>query len=253
RYARSESVVSSSTPAPCRSAASSTVYAPQSAVPSIAPSGVRYVWFSRDPTARTTHGPSPAPTMTWLVPAGQWRKSHCRSGRSAPSTTATAAPERTRESSWFGSPGSSTVRTTPSCGNTGLAPSRRGHRPSPCPSRQTASRALRTYHPSPAGRSPCSACSRGNSGTGIVLPVRPASSIPGLLVPADLVGVDTSDVREIDGQPLEANDVHHRVTRGHERRLTTELAESTHDVGRPLGSSAGHLDHKLWNEKDDPR
>src|SRR4029453_16721969 len=168
-------------------------------------------------------------------------------------------PERTRKSSWsvsrwymaIGSPGSSTVRTTPSCGNTGLAPSRRGHRPSPCPSRQTAPRALRTYHPSPAGRSPCSVCSRGNSGTGIVLPVPPASSIPGLLVPADLVGVDTSEVREIDGQPLEANDVHHRVTRGHKRRLTTELAESTHDVGRPLGSSAGPLEHEAAHRRVD--
>src|SRR5690348_4167401 len=26
----------------------------------------------------TAHGPSPAPTKAWAVPAGQWRKSHCR-------------------------------------------------------------------------------------------------------------------------------------------------------------------------------
>src|SRR5437764_618495 len=57
--------------------------------------------------------------MTWLMPAGQWTKSHCRSGRSSPSAISNASPCPTSKSSWSASqwhidtglPGPS----TPSC------------------------------------------------------------------------------------------------------------------------------------------
>jgi hypothetical protein len=47
-----------------------------------------------------THGPSPAPTKMWSVPAGQWTKSHAFSRRSSPSIRTTHSPETTRKSSW---------------------------------------------------------------------------------------------------------------------------------------------------------
>src|SRR5215207_6035266 len=94
--------------------------------------------------ARTAQGTSPAPTMMCLVSAGQCTKSHCRSGRSSPSTTSSASPESTRNSSWsasqwympMGSPGASTKRLTPTCGNS-VSPSksRRAPGPSACSSR----------------------------------------------------------------------------------------------------------------------
>src|SRR3954469_10304519 len=58
---------------------------------------------SRAPIASTTQ-PSPAPRIMCLVPAGRWTKSHCRSGRSCPSTSSSASPERTRYASWVGLP-----------------------------------------------------------------------------------------------------------------------------------------------------
>ena len=36
---------------------------------------------SRELIARTTQGPSPAPTTTWFVSGGRWTKSHRRSAR----------------------------------------------------------------------------------------------------------------------------------------------------------------------------
>src|SRR3954453_8228426 len=54
----------------------------------------------RAPRARTRQVPFPAPTITCFASGGQWTKSHCRSGRSSPSMTSVASPERTRKSCW---------------------------------------------------------------------------------------------------------------------------------------------------------
>ena len=56
-------LVSSFTLAPYRAASSDTGYSSCSS-------------SVRAPAIRITHGPSPAPTKTWAVPAGQWKKSH---------------------------------------------------------------------------------------------------------------------------------------------------------------------------------
>src|SRR5204862_1876668 len=84
-YATPGSVVSSWTLAPCRLAASSA--------------GKPSTSRARAPTATTTHGPLPAPTITCFVSGGQCTKSQARSRRSRPSTTRTASPETTRKSS----------------------------------------------------------------------------------------------------------------------------------------------------------
>jgi hypothetical protein len=59
---------------------------------------------SREPMARTTDGPSPAPTNVCLVPGGRCTKSHCRSCRSCPSMMNSGSPARTRKFSWSCSP-----------------------------------------------------------------------------------------------------------------------------------------------------
>ena len=109
-YATLGSDVSSSTPAPCRSAVSfADRRTPRP--------------FRRAPTPRTTHGPSPAPTKTCSVHGGQWTKSHARKRRSSPSTISRHSPARTRKSScasspWYmrsARPGWRTPMPTPSC------------------------------------------------------------------------------------------------------------------------------------------
>src|SRR5438128_3469822 len=115
--------------------------------------------------------------MTCFVSGGQCTKSHGRSGRSSPSTIRSASPESTRKSSWsasqwyipIGSPGSSTMRLTPSCGKYASSTSPQPVNGRLCPrlSRriQRALRASRTNQPAPVGASPASVSSSGASGT----------------------------------------------------------------------------------------
>ena len=153
--------------APCRRAASSTVYAPQSGPCEAA----------RAPAASTRHGASPAPTIVCFAPAGQCTKSHCRRGRSSPSITRSASPASTRKSSWsasqwyiaIGSPGASRVRLMPSSWKSVApskpAPSNSQRTPRPSRRHHWASRALSTNQPSPLGTRPCSRVTSCASGT----------------------------------------------------------------------------------------
>src|SRR5262245_41890558 len=110
--------------------------------------------------------------MMWFASGGQCTKSHRRSARSWPSTISSAWPSSTRKSSWsgsqwyipIGSPGPSTNRLTPSCGNS-ASPSKPQRIPRPGRSSQRASRAFTTNQPSSVGTSPCSVCSSAASGT----------------------------------------------------------------------------------------
>ena len=69
--------------------------------------------------------PVSAPMTTMVGARRAMQESHCRNGRSSPSTMASASPARTRKSSWsfsrwyiaIGSPGPRTVRLIPSCRN----------------------------------------------------------------------------------------------------------------------------------------
>ena len=125
--------------------------------------------LARAPTARIAHGPSPAPTKTCSVQAGQWTKSQARSRRSSPSISSRHSPESTRKSSWSSSPwymqagwpGSSTPMLIPICGNR-ASPSNLVYAPK-SPSRQSASRAFRTNQPSPSGTRPAPVERRGAS------------------------------------------------------------------------------------------
>src|SRR6185503_3873105 len=107
-------------------------------------------WCSRAPIARIADGLDPAPTIVCGMFGGQWKKSHCRSGRSSSSTTSSASPERTRKSSWsasqwyidIGSPGPRTKRFTPSCASS--SPTRSLTEPRTPRSHHCMSRTLRT-------------------------------------------------------------------------------------------------------------
>ena len=129
----------------------------------------------RAPTASTTAGPSPAPTMMCSV-------SRRASGRSPTSSASAPHPRRsagTRPRARgsppacsrggtcpIGCPGWSTLRLIPRSGKRRL-PSKSQNAPSPPVSRQRISRALTTNQPSPPGRSPNFVISRGASGTTI--------------------------------------------------------------------------------------
>src|SRR5438128_632881 len=126
----------------------------------------------RAPTIRIVHGPSPAPTNTCSVHAGQWTKSQAFSGRSSPSTSSRHSPESTRKSSshsspWYmqlGWPGFSTWMLMPISRNLG-SPSNSTADPNSSVCTHSESRALITNQPSPRGRAPFSPCSITASGT----------------------------------------------------------------------------------------
>src|SRR5205814_2129436 len=127
------------------------------------------------------HGP---PTIVCSVYGGQCTKSHCRSGRSCPSTISVAVPERTRKSSWSlsqwdidnGWPGPSTVMPNPSCSKT-VSPPKFENLPQPSDSYQRSSCALTTNQPSPLHTRPCSVSSTGASGTSTPSTIRVAQSV----------------------------------------------------------------------------
>src|SRR5689334_6134427 len=118
---------------------------------------------ARPPIASSAQGPSPAPTNTCSVQAGQCTKSHALRRRSWPSTSSRHSPESTRKSScssspWYmhdGWPGARIPMLIPTCGKR-ASPSKRVYAPKSL-SRQAASRVSRTNQPSPLGTIPISA------------------------------------------------------------------------------------------------
>ena len=78
-------------------------------------------------------------------------------------------------------------------------------------------------------------------------------SVPGLLVPADHVGVDAPRLGEVAREQLEAHDVDDRMRRRHEQRVAAELAERPHCVDGPLGRAALALEHEAAHRGIDRR
>ena len=62
------------------------------------------------------------------------------------------------------------------------------------------------------------------------LAVRLAGPVPGLLVPADEIRVDAARIGEVDGEPLEADDVDDGMPAREELGLAPDLSERAHDV-----------------------
>ena len=67
--------------------------------------------------------------------------------------------------------------------------------------------------------------------------VRLASPGPGLLVLADQIRVDAARGGEVDGQALEADDVHDRMRLRENRDFAAKLAERSLGVARALGGA----------------
>jgi len=90
---------------PTASLVGDTLYLPGGGVSAVklGPDGPAGEPLMKAKEASTRHGSPPAATITCAVPGGEWKKSHVRRGRSSPSTTSTASPERTRKPSWSAS------------------------------------------------------------------------------------------------------------------------------------------------------
>src|SRR6266704_397213 len=122
---------------------------------------------------KMTHGTSPVPTNEWLVPGGQWTKSHALSARSSSSIKSRHSPARTRKSScadsrWYRPPdwpGCRTPIVKPTCGKETLSPSRTKASPRTSFVIQRPSRTFTTNQPSVAGARPPSVSSRRASST----------------------------------------------------------------------------------------
>ena len=147
-------------PAPCRRAPRRPCSRPTRGPP-----------CSRAPTPSTTQGPSPAPTIMWLVPAGQWTKSLWPQRPLLALDDEQRLAARTRKSSWsasqwyipIGSPGPRTKRAIPTWGNS-VSPSNGSECPRPA---MAPARLARVEHEPAlaAGTRPRSVSSSAASGT----------------------------------------------------------------------------------------